>query len=81
MINEKFVGITEKPEYSNFVNSGLYVMNRKVLDLLKKKKTDMNQLIEMVKRRKMKIGVYPIDERSWIDVGTLSSFNSELKIN
>ena len=29
----------------------------------------------------MKIGVYPIDERSWIDVGTLSSFNSELKIN
>ena len=51
MINEKFVGITEKPEYSNFVNSGLYVMNRKVLDLLKKK-TDMNQLIEMVKEEK-----------------------------
>ena len=81
MINEKFIGLVEKPEYSNFVNSGLYVMNRKVLDLLEKKKTDMDQLIEMVKRRKMKIGVYPIDEKSWIDVGTLSSLNSELKIS
>tara|TARA_B100000886_G_scaffold205780_1_gene142124 strand:- start:1146 stop:2201 length:1056 start_codon:yes stop_codon:yes gene_type:complete len=79
MINEKFIGIVEKPEYSNFVNSGLYVMNRKVLDLLEKKKIDMDQLIGMVERRKMKIGVYPIDEKSWIDVGTLSSFNSELK--
>ena len=79
MINEKFNGLVEKPEYSNFVNSGLYVMNRKVLDLLEKKKTNMDQLIEKVKRKKMKIGVYPIDEKSWIDVGTLSLLNSELK--
>tara|TARA_X000000950_G_scaffold288823_1_gene407652 strand:+ start:1779 stop:2837 length:1059 start_codon:yes stop_codon:yes gene_type:complete len=81
IINEKFIGIEEKPEYSNFVNSGLYVMNRKVLDLLEKKKTDMDQLIDMIIRRKMKIGVYPIDEKSWIDVGTLSLLNSELNLD
>ena len=81
MSNEKFLDIIEKPEYSNIVNAGLYIFDKKVLKLLNKRKTDMNQLIEMVKKKKMKIGVYPIDEKSWIDVGTLSSLKSELKIS
>ena len=27
----------------------------------------------------MKIGIYPIDEKAWIDVGTLSSLNSGIE--
>mgnify|MGYP003950809011 CR=1 FL=1 len=76
----KFLGLVEKPEYSNFVNSGLYVLNKKVLRHLNMKKIDMNEFIEILKIKKYKIGIYPIDERSWIDVGTLSSLNSELSI-
>ena len=79
--NQKFVGLVEKPEYSNLVNSGLYVLNKKVLKYLSKKKIDMNEYIDILKRKKIKIGIYPIDEKSWIDVGTLSSLNSELNLD
>ncbi len=79
--NQKFVGLVEKPEYSNLVNSGLYVLNKKVLKYLSKKKIDMNEYIDILKKKKTKIGIYPIDEKSWIDVGTLSSLNSELNLD
>ena len=41
---------------------------------------DMNELIEIINKKKYKIGVYPIDEKSWIDVGTLSNLSTELHI-
>lgn len=78
--NEKFTGIVEKPEYSNFVNAGLYIFKRESFKYLKNKKIDMNDLIQLLKSKKYKIGIYPIDEKSWIDVGTLSRLNSELGI-
>lgn len=81
IINGKFDGLVEKPEYSNLVNSGLYVLNKKVLKFLRKKKIDMNDYIDVLKRKNIKIGIYPIDENSWIDVGTLSSLNSELNLD
>ena len=81
VINHKFLGLVEKPEYSNLVNSGLYVFNKKVLKYLSKKKIDMNEYIDFLKKKKMKMGIYPIDEQAWIDVGTLSSLNSELNLD
>jgi len=77
---EKFLSLVEKPEYSNLVNSGLYVLSKKILKNIKNKKMDMNELIEIINKKKYKIGVYPIDEKSWIDVGTLSNLSTELHI-
>ena len=52
VINQKFLGLVEKPEYSNLVNSGLYVFNKKVLKYLSKKKIDMNEYIDFLKKKK-----------------------------
>ena len=36
---------------------------------------DMDQLIKIAKGKKKKIGVYPISETNWYDVGEWSEYN------
>ena len=36
-------------------------------------KINMDQLIKKIKKLKMRIGVFPINENSWIDTGTLEN--------
>ena len=51
-------------------------MNPKVIKFLKKNSPmDMDQLIKIVKSKKKKIGVYPISEKNWYDVGEWSEYN------
>jgi dTDP-glucose pyrophosphorylase len=62
--------ISEKPEYEFLVNTGLYVLNPELLKLIPAKKMyHITNLIADAKESGKKIGVYPIDEDSWIDVG------------
>ncbi len=81
----KFLKIDEKPESNLFINVGYYIINKKLLKYIKKnKKLDMTDFIAKVKTGKNKIGIYPIDDKNWFDVGewpkyknTLTNFNSE----
>ena len=62
--------IHEKPEYEFLVNTGLYFLNPELLKLIPAKKMyHITNLITDAKESGKKIGVYPIDEDSWIDVG------------
>ena len=62
--------LTEKPEYDFLVNTGMYVISPQALDLIPQaKKFDATELIEAIKQSGKKVGVYPIDEKSWIDIG------------
>ena len=62
--------INEKPKFNFLINSGLYVLNQKVLKLLRKnKKTDMNELIYLAIKKNFKIKIFPVSEKQWIDVG------------
>ena len=36
---------------------------------------DMTDLIQLAKTKKKQIGVYPIDDASWIDVGQWSEYH------
>tara|TARA_Y100000310_G_C20548974_1_gene747072 strand:- start:522 stop:1190 length:669 start_codon:yes stop_codon:yes gene_type:complete len=68
--------IVEKPKFDFFVNVGLYVLNPALLKLIPKNKTyDMTDLIKLAKTKKKQIGVYPIDDGSWIDVGQWSEYH------
>ena len=72
--------LIEKPKYDYLVNTGLYIMNPKVLDLIPKNKFfNINNLLNAIKRKKMKVGVYPINEESWSDVGQWSEYNKFFK--
>ena len=54
---------------SHYINAGIYVLNPKVLDLLKPMQAyDMPQLLEMVLQQKKNVLAFPIHEY-WLDLG------------
>lgn len=62
--------IREKPEYDLLVNTGLYVMNKKIVGLIPKNKAfNFHELVAKAKQRGLRIGAFPIPEKAWIDVG------------
>ena len=68
--NGILLDLIEKPEQSYLISTGLYIINPTVLDLLEKDKySDMTELMNLLKNDGGKIGVYPVSESSWIDVG------------
>lgn len=72
--------IIEKPQYNFLANTGLYVLSPKVLDIIPKNKLyHMTELIEDVKKQKMRMGVYPVDEGNWIDVGQWTEYRKALE--
>ena len=67
--------IVEKPKFDFFVNVGLYVFNPNLIKLIPHNKTyDMTHFIQQMKTKKKQVGVYPIDDESWIDVGQWSEY-------
>ena len=67
--------IQEKPKFNFLVNIGLYVMNPNLINLIPKNKFyNMTDLISAARKKNKQIGVYPIEEESWIDVGQWSEY-------
>ena len=72
--------IEEKPEYDFLVNTGMYVIKKSVVrHIPADTKFDFTDLISMVKEAGGKIGVYPIGQHSWIDVGQWQEYSNALK--
>lgn len=78
--NFKFQGISEKPIKKYYVGAGIYVFNCSVTKFLKKNsKLDTPELLNILKKKKKKILVFPIHE-DWRDIGNLKDLKSKLKI-
>ncbi len=72
--------INEKPNYNFLVSSGIYLINSKTFKYIpKNKKFDFNDFIRILISKKIKVGVYPIDDNLWLDVGKLSEYRKVLK--
>jgi NDP-sugar pyrophosphorylase family protein len=68
-------GFEEKPIYRSHINSGIYVLNPDVLNLLESnKRCDMPTLFERIKENGGRTIVYPMHE-PWLDVGRLDDYN------
>ena len=73
--------IKEKPEFDFLVNTGMYILSQDILKFIPKNRYfNMTDLIKCLKREKRKIGVYPISETSWIDVGKWEEFRKAVNI-
>ncbi len=73
-------GIREKPEYDFLVNAGLYLLEPAVLQYIPENKYfDMNDLIRKVQDSGLKVGVFPVSEKSWIDVGQWEEYANTLR--
>jgi len=65
------------------VNTGLYVLSNKVPNLIKSKSKEiqMDELINSAKKKKLKIGVYPIEAKQWHDTGNWIDFQKVFQSN
>lgn len=64
------LSVREKPEYDFLVNTGMYVIEPSLLKWIPGNTfTDMTQIIDRCLAEGVKIGVYPISEKSWVDTG------------
>ncbi|MDD5492621.1 MAG: nucleotidyltransferase family protein [bacterium] len=73
-------GLREKPEYDLLVNTGLYIIEPEILNLIpRNKQYHITDLINDSMRRGKKVGVYPVSEKSWLDMGQWDAFKEMLK--
>lgn len=71
--------ITEKPQYSFLVNTGMYLVRRDRLNLIPEEaRCDMTDLIAKIKSTDGRIGVFPVGENAWIDLGEWSEYRKAL---
>ena len=72
--------IEEKPKYDFLVNSGLYLFNYRIRKLIPKNKFfDLTDLLKNLIENSFRVGVYPINEDQWTDVGQWDEFKKALK--
>ena len=72
--------LVEKPEYDFLVNTGMYVMEPVALRCIPEDTAfHMTDLIQVLKNQKSQIGVYPISERAWFDIGAWDEYKLSLE--
>ena len=73
--NGSFKNIKEKPKFNFFTNTGVYVLNKSIINLItENKKIDMDELIRLAKLKKKKIGIFPISDHQWVDIGQWNEY-------
>jgi len=70
--NGEIASMIEKPEYSFLTNTGFYVVEAEVINRLEDNTAiGFTDIIEQQKSLGEKIGVFPVSERCWLDMGQL----------
>lgn len=67
--------IKEKPEYTFKINTGMYILEPRLINEIPEGEFyHITFLIEKLIREGRRVGVYPINEGSWMDVGNWEEF-------
>ncbi len=70
--------ISEKPRLSYLINTGIYVINPDILNLVPEGPCYMTDLIDLVKEKGGKVGVFQTKEY-WRDIGTIDCYAQVMK--
>ncbi len=74
-----FEEIIEKPDYHFIVNSGVYVLEPEVVNLIpKNQQIDMPALLVLAKKEGFKIQVFPVN-CSWFDIGEWGEYKKAIE--
>ncbi len=72
--------IHEKPEHDFLVNTGMYILEPAVLaDIPTNHFYNMTDLINDYLKQGEKVGVYPVSEKAWLDIGQFEALSETLK--
>ena len=73
--------LEEKPKFDYLVNTGFYLLNYSIIKLIPKNKFfDMTDFIKLLQKSNYKIGVYPVSEKAWTDVGRWDEYYKAIKV-
>lgn len=66
----EIIKFKEKPTMSFFANTGMYIAESQVIEEMKEDtKMDFPEIIKFYQEKGKKIGIYPIGEDKWLDMG------------
>lgn len=70
--NGDIAAIREKPKFSFLTNTGCYIVEPEVIEGLKDNTpVDFPDIIEKYRKQGKNVGIYPIGEKAWMDMGQL----------
>lgn len=72
--------LKEKPKNTYYVNAGLYILEPHLLkDIPENKFFHITQLMEKIINRNGKVGVFPVSEGAWMDIGEWNQYSETQK--
>ncbi len=78
--NGHLTELTEKPELTFKINSGMYLLEPHLIDEIPcDKVSNITDLIWDLKKNNRKVGVFPVSQNSWIDIGDWKEYFSVLE--
>jgi dTDP-glucose pyrophosphorylase len=73
--NGELTALKEKPELIYMINTGMYILEPHVLELINENHfIHITDLIEQIKSTGGSVGVFPVSEKSWTDIGEWSEY-------
>jgi dTDP-glucose pyrophosphorylase len=71
----QLTALIEKPEITYKINSGLYILEPQLLNEIPENEFfNITDLIDRILKRKGRVGVFPVTENSWTDIGEWSEY-------
>lgn len=68
--------LKEKPEFNFFINAGMYILEPHLLkEIPENEFFHITTLMEKIMKRNGKVGVFPVSEGSWMDIGQWDEYN------
>ena len=72
--------IVEKPEFDFLANTGMYLLKTDVIDAIPSDtKIDFPELLNKVRAAGGRVGVYPVSQQSWTDLGQWQEYQTAVK--
>lgn len=80
--NGQLVSLNEKPNILYQINSGLYILEPKIFDFLPENQfMHITDLILQLRENKFNVGVFPVSEGSWVDMGNWDEYLKIIRKN
>lgn len=80
--NGQLTNLKEKPELTFKINSGMYILEPHLIDEIPENRFfHITELIEKIRNRNGNVGVFPVSENSWKDVGDWPEYKKVLSHN
>jgi dTDP-glucose pyrophosphorylase len=77
--NGDLLHFQEKPEITFKINSGMYILESKVLNEIPENTFfPITEVINTIRNKGWKVGVFPVSEKSWKDIGSWDEYKRQL---